>query len=83
MTGGDGAFAHEDETPDRLRIDVIRGNPTDDELAALIAVVGEAYSRESADAVVDESSERSAWSVSQRTLRRPLRRELGWGGFAG
>ncbi|GAA3631793.1 hypothetical protein GCM10022200_13420 [Microbacterium awajiense] len=64
-----------------LRIDVLRGEPTDEELAALIAVVGEAYAQEAATAVADDAPTRSAWSVSQRTLRHPLPRELGWRSF--
>jgi hypothetical protein len=61
-----------------LSIDIRRGAPDDDELAAVIAVVTEAYTGEAASAVVDDTAERSAWSVSTRTLRTPLRRELGW-----
>jgi phage-related baseplate assembly protein len=66
-----------------LHVDVVRGNPSEDELAALIAVVSEAYTREAADAVADDAAERTAWQVSQRSLRAPLRREVGWGRFAG
>ncbi|WES66219.1 acyl-CoA carboxylase subunit epsilon [Microbacter sp. GSS18] len=62
-----------------VRVDVRRGSPTDDELAALVAVVSEAYVTEAETAVADEPARRSAWSVSQRSLREPLRRELGWG----
>ena len=49
------------------------------ELAALLAVVTEAYAEESAGATVDDEAGRSAWSHSQRSLRTPLRRDLGWG----
>ncbi|WP_439591574.1 acyl-CoA carboxylase subunit epsilon [Microbacterium sp.] len=65
-----------DERP--VAIEVKRGEPTPEELAALIAVVTEAYSGEAAAAVAEETPARSAWSVSQRALREPLRRELGW-----
>ncbi|GAA1926852.1 hypothetical protein GCM10009775_18780 [Microbacterium aoyamense] len=65
-----------DERP--VAIEVTRGDPTPEELAALIAVVTEAYSVEAAEAVADETHVRSAWSVSQRSLREPLRREVGW-----
>jgi hypothetical protein len=65
-----------------LRIDVPRGNPTDEELAAIVAVVGTAYAQEASAAVAPETR-RSAWRLSQRALRQPLRRELGWGRFGG
>jgi phenylpyruvate tautomerase PptA (4-oxalocrotonate tautomerase family) len=64
-----------------LTVDVHRGTPTAEELAALIAVVTEAYAEEAARATVEESAARSAWSVSQRSLREPLRRDIGWGRF--
>lgn len=77
-------------TPDRdgealppVAIDVRRGTPTEEELAALIAVVSEEYATETANAVADDRATRSAWSLSQRSLRTPLRRELGWGRFGG
>ena len=63
---------------DPLSIDVRRGTPTPEELAALIAVVSEAYATEAADATAPERRTRTAWSVSQRSLRTPLSRELGW-----
>ena len=75
MTGFDDA--------DGVTIDVRRGNPTEDELAALIAVVSEAYVGEASEAVADDEPTRTAWSVTQRGLRTPLRRELGWGRFSG
>jgi len=68
---------------DAVRIDIRRGNPTPEELAAVVAVVTEAYEREAADAIAEESPRRSAWQLSARTLRTPLRREVGWGRFAG
>ena len=61
-----------------VSIEVRRGSPTEEELAALIAVVTDRYSGEDAEAVAEEDAARSAWSVSQRGLREPLRRELGW-----
>lgn len=60
-----------------ITIDVRRGNPTEEELAALIAVVSEAYATEAATAVVAEEPCRSAWAVSQRGLRTSLPR-VGW-----
>ncbi|MFT4211412.1 MAG: acyl-CoA carboxylase epsilon subunit [Microbacterium sp.] len=68
----------EDAAP---RIDVLRGNPTDEELAAVIAVAGAAYAQESSAALADEPSRPSAWRISQRGLRQPLRRDIGWGRF--
>jgi hypothetical protein len=63
-------------------IDVRRGNPTDDELAALVAVVGEAYREESGQGTPLVRA-RSRWELSARGLRRPLERDRGWGGFTG
>ena len=68
-----------DDNPDTgVTIDVRRGTASEEELAALIAVVSESYAREAAAAVAEESAVRTAWAVSQRALREPLRRELGW-----
>jgi len=65
-----------------LQIDVVRGAPTEEELAAVIAVVSEAYTREEeAATVADESL--NVWEVSARHLRKPLRRELGWRNYTG
>jgi hypothetical protein len=70
-----------DAASQSVRIDVLRGTPTEEELAALIAVVSEAYTGEAAEAVADDSAPRSGWALSQRALRQPLDRELGWGRF--
>jgi hypothetical protein len=61
-----------------VTIDVRRGTASEAELAALIAVVSESYAREAAAAIAEETGTRTAWTVSQRALREPLRRELGW-----
>ncbi|WP_374311164.1 acyl-CoA carboxylase epsilon subunit [Microbacterium sp.] len=66
-----------------VRIEVLRGTPNEDELAALIAVVSEAYAGEAAEAVAEEDSGRTAWELTQRSLREPLRRDIPWGRFAG
>ncbi|MDN3309956.1 acyl-CoA carboxylase subunit epsilon [Microbacterium oryzae] len=63
------------------RIDVVRGTPTDEELAALIAVVSEAYATEAATAVVEDAPAADAWTHARR-LRRPLARGA-WGRFRG
>ncbi|NYF15828.1 hypothetical protein HDC37_000640 [Microbacterium sp. AK009] len=79
--GGPGDASGETLPP--VAIDVRRGAPTEEELAALIAVVSEEYAAESAGAVADDRVCRSAWSISQRGLRQPLRRDVGWGRYAG
>ncbi|MGA1827133.1 acyl-CoA carboxylase subunit epsilon [Microbacterium sp.] len=77
MTGSTG----DAQPADSMRVDVLQGDPTGDELAALIAVVTEAYAEESAGATADDEPARSGWALSQRALRTPLRRDLGWGRF--
>lgn len=69
--------------PDAVRLDVRRGDPTPEELAAVIAVVTEAYEREASAAVAEDEVRPSAWQVSARALRAPLRRDVAWGRFAG
>lgn len=71
--------APHDET---AAIEITRGTASEEELAALIAVVSEAYAREEADAVAAEPRV-SAWSRTQRSLRTPLRRDIPWGRFSG
>jgi hypothetical protein len=61
---------------------VVRGTANEEELAALIAVVTDAYEREAADAVAEEPSV-SAWQRTQRPMRKPLRRDIPWGRFSG
>ncbi len=84
MTGRDPGRPDATEPADApLHIDVLRGSPTPEELAAVIAVVSESYETEAAAAVADEHRRPSAWQVSARSLRAPLRRDLGWGRFGG
>lgn len=64
-----------------VTIDVRRGNPTDEELAALIAVVSQAYTGEASEAVAEEGHCRTGWELSARSMRLPLNRDLGWGRF--
>ena len=66
-----------------LRIDIERGKPTAEDIAAVIAVVSDAYATEAAGALADDGARPSAWQVSARALRQPLRRDLGWGVFDG
>ena len=69
--------------PGGLAVEVRRGDPTAEELAALIAVVSESYAGEVSTAVVDDAPASTPWSRSQRALRTPLRRDVAWGRFAG
>ncbi len=68
-----------DESP---ALEIVRGAATEEELAALIAVVSAAYVQEASAAVAEEPLV-SAWSRTQRPLRRPLRRDIPWGRFVG
>ena len=61
--------------------EVVRGTPTEEELAAAVVVVSEAYAREVADATVTETASRSRWELSARGLRTPLDRAAGWHSF--
>ncbi|MDR6142172.1 ferric iron reductase protein FhuF [Microbacterium foliorum] len=70
----------EEHQPPTMQI--TRGAATEEELAALIAVVSDAYAQEASEAVADEPRV-SAWARTQRPLRRPLRRDIPWGRFAG
>jgi len=72
------------ETPDEMppSLEITQGAATEEELAALIAVISDAYATEAADAVADEPSV-SAWTRTQRPLRRPLRRDIPWGRYSG
>ncbi len=65
-----------------LAVEVRRGAPSDDELAAVIAVVTEAYAEEAATAVAPEGPVRSRWRLAARGPRHPLSRERGWTGSA-
>jgi len=67
------------DTPAPIRVDVRRGTPDDQELAAVVAVVTEAYAREAATAVVEDPPVRPGWELSARGLRRPFDRDAGWG----
>lgn len=65
---------------DEPAVRVVCGNPTEDELAAVVAVVSEVYMQEAASATVDDRPTNKAWTHSRR-LRRYDRRA--WGRFAG
>ncbi|MDQ1122990.1 acyl-CoA carboxylase epsilon subunit [Microbacterium trichothecenolyticum] len=63
--------------------EVVRGTPTEEELAAAVVVVSEAYAREVEEATVPDTRARSRWEISARGLRSPLERAAGWSGFTG
>ncbi len=69
-----------DET---LGVRVLRGTPSDVELAALVAVVGEAYAVEASAALAADETTATPWRRTQRALRAPLRRDVAWGRFIG
>ncbi len=71
------------ENLDPLRVEVLRGQPDAEQLAAIIAVVSEAYLTEAATTLAPAARPLSAWQRSARGLRAPLRRELGWTGSRG
>ncbi len=64
------------------QIEILRGRPDEEEVAALIAVVSDAYAEESAAATAEENHV-SAWQRTRRSLRAPLRRDIPWGRFSG
>ena len=66
-----------------IRVDIRRGDPSPEELAAVVAVVTEAYDAEASASLAEPEPRASAWQVSARSLRTPLRREIGWGRFGG
>lgn len=70
---------HHTPTPD---VRIVRGAASEEELAALVAVVGQAYIDES-DAATVEDPPVSVWSRTQRAIRSPLRRGIPWGRFSG
>jgi len=65
-----------------LTLEITRGTASEEELAALIAVITDAYATESADAVAEDPVV-SAWTRTQRALRAPLRRDIPWGRYSG
>ncbi|WP_144797277.1 acyl-CoA carboxylase subunit epsilon [Microbacterium paludicola] len=61
---------------------IVRGSANEEALAALLAVVTDAYEREAEDAVAEQPHV-SAWQRTQRPMRAPLRRDIPWGRFSG
>lgn len=62
------------------RVEIVRGNPTEEDLAALAGVIPTAYHEEAAEATVDDSVSADTWGTSRRMRRRPGR---AWGRFSG
>lgn len=71
-----------EEAEEPLEIQVLSGHATEEELAALIAVLSEAFSQEEATATAPDLPV-SAWSLTRRGLRTPLRRGIPWGRYSG
>ena len=61
---------------------VLRGNPTPAELAAVTAVLTAVIEAETAAEELAGKERRSAWELSQRTLRGGLG-QAGWRSFSG
>jgi Acyl-CoA carboxylase epsilon subunit len=59
--------------PARPVLRIVRGDPTPEELAALLAVVGAKSGTGSGAAELPARSTRSAWSDPARLVRRPVR----------
>lgn len=70
------------EASEPVGLRVLSGDPTPEELSAVIAVVTEAYEGEAAAAVTEDAPLSSAWQISARALRPPLRRDVAWGRYA-
>ncbi|WP_431802264.1 acyl-CoA carboxylase epsilon subunit [Microbacterium sp. bgisy203] len=81
--GADAASGSPERDERDLHVEIRRGSPTAEELAAVVAVVTEAYEHEAAAAIAEPEPHPSAWRVSARAMREPLRREIGWGRFGG
>lgn len=62
------------------RVDIVRGTPDDEDLAAIAAVLPLAYVEEAAHATIDDPPERSTWNHARRLRRTPGRH---WGRFSG
>ena len=73
-------MSEQDEAP--VTLEIRRGNPTPEELAAVVAVDSDAYAAEVASLEAGEDPRPSAWMQTRRALRRPLNRAVGWGRFS-
>lgn len=73
-----GAVPEERAVP---RVEIARGNPTEEDLAALAAVIPAAYVQEAAASTVEDPPV-DAWTRSRRMRRTPVPGAR-WGRFAG
>lgn len=62
-----------------LSVAITRGQPTPEELAAVIAVISEAYAGEVAAAQAIDPPKPSAWMRTRRQMRPALKRGLDFG----
>ena len=65
-----------------LALSVTRGEPTPEELAAVIAVISETYTAEVEGAKSADKPQLSEWMRTRRQMRNPLNRDLGFGSWA-
>ncbi|HEX6352447.1 acyl-CoA carboxylase subunit epsilon [Actinophytocola sp.] len=56
---------------ERPHLRIVKGNPSDEELAALVAVVS-AVDASASDSASEESARNSAWSDRRGLVREPL-----------
>ena len=66
-----------------ITIDVRRGTPTERGARRAHRRRQRGLRAEAAGAIAEEPGPPTAWALSQRSLREPLRRDLGWGRFGG
>lgn len=70
--------------PAPLDVRVLSGSPTEEEIAAVTAVLAVAVAEEQAQEELEEHRLASAWARSQRALRGPHHPGPGrWRGFSG
>ncbi|ACU40192.1 acyl-CoA carboxylase subunit epsilon [Actinosynnema pretiosum subsp. pretiosum] len=62
---------------DRGHLRVVRGNPTEEELAALVAVLTAVAARRAVDGGARGDREASRWADRSRLVRQPLSRGPG------
>lgn len=67
----------------RVALEVRRGAPTDEELAAIVAVVSDAYAGEDASALAAPKRTTTAWQRSARAPRSVPAPGAAWDRFEG